>query len=378
MENRRLHIISFDNPFPPVYGGVIDVFYKVKALHAIGFEIYLHCFVDSDQTADDELKKLVKEVHFYRRHKRRSALKLLSLYPFAVHSRYSKVLVDRLNQTDAPILFEGQHSTFIARKHDFPNRKLLLRLHNLEANYYLGQSKSDTNYIKKTAYFSEYLKYSLYQKDIARFDAVLALSRFEFGQVQQYNKKAHYVPVFHGNVDVANLSEFGKYAFYHGDLRLPDNKKAARFLIKVFEKIPDYDLVISSGTDGGLLPQIGKAKNVSFIRFEDQAELATLLADAHINVMLSFQESGTKLKLVNALYGSRFCVINKNMVDDENLRELCVMAETEQDFISAVNDLKNKPYDDFAKRQKVVDAVLNDIENAKKIEAIVNSQRKTP
>ena len=50
MPLKKLHIISFDNPYPPVYGGVIDVFYKIKDLHAEGYEIYLHCFVDEDQT----------------------------------------------------------------------------------------------------------------------------------------------------------------------------------------------------------------------------------------------------------------------------------------------------------------------------------------
>lgn len=371
MENRRLHIISFDNPYPPVYGGVLDVFFKVKALHAIGFEIYLHCFVDSDQTADDELKKLVKEVCFYRRNKRKSALKLLSPFPFAVHSRYSKDLVSNLEKVDAPILFEGQHSTFVARLHEFTGRKLILRLHNLEANYYLGQSRSETNRIKKTAYYSEYLKYSFYEKDIAKFDAVLALSHFEFEAAKRYNKNMFYIPVFHGNENVADLSEFGRYAFYHGDLRLADNRRAARFLIKVFQKIPDYRLVIASGNDGGLATLIAKSQNVSFAGFENQQELTKLLEGAHINVMLSFQESGTKLKLVNALYNSRFCVINANMIDDENIRGLCVLAETEQDFIDAVNNLKNTPYSGSAARQKVLDAILNDIENARKIEAVL-------
>ncbi|RZJ28406.1 MAG: glycosyltransferase [Flavobacterium sp.] len=370
MEDRRLHIISFDNPYPPVYGGVLDVFFKVRALHKIGFEIYLHCFVDSDRGADDELKKLVKEVHFYRRNKRKSALKLLSPYPFAVHSRYSKDLVANLEKVKAPILFEGQHTTFVTTLHEFPNRKMVLRLHNLEANYYLGQSRSETNHIKKTAYFSEYLKYTFFQKDIAKFDAVLALSRFEFESAKQYNKNMFYIPVFHGNETVANLSEFGKYAFYHGDLRLADNRRAARFLIKAFKKIPDYNLLIASGNDGGLTSLIADVPNVSFVSFENHDELAKLLEDAHINVMLSFQESGTKLKLVNALYNSRFCVINKNMIDDHSVRELCTMAETEQDFVNAVNDLKDKPYADTSRRQKVLDAVLNDVENARKIEAV--------
>ena len=30
--SRRLHVVSLQVPFPPDYGGVIDIYYKLKAL----------------------------------------------------------------------------------------------------------------------------------------------------------------------------------------------------------------------------------------------------------------------------------------------------------------------------------------------------------
>jgi hypothetical protein len=39
-----IHIISFDVPYPANYGGVMDVFYKLKNLHALGTHIILHCY----------------------------------------------------------------------------------------------------------------------------------------------------------------------------------------------------------------------------------------------------------------------------------------------------------------------------------------------
>ncbi len=38
----HLHIIAFDIPFPPDYGGVIDVYYKIKTLSEAGVRIHLH------------------------------------------------------------------------------------------------------------------------------------------------------------------------------------------------------------------------------------------------------------------------------------------------------------------------------------------------
>ena len=130
MQGKPLHVVSFDNPFPPVYGGVIDVYYKLKALHELGFEVYLHCFVDSKSSPDPQLLELTKETHFYRRKKKQHGYKMLSIYPFAVYSRYRKELYANIAKVDAPILFEGQQTSFLAKKHGLNDRKLLLRLHN--------------------------------------------------------------------------------------------------------------------------------------------------------------------------------------------------------------------------------------------------------
>ncbi|WP_162127636.1 glycosyltransferase family protein [Flavobacterium phycosphaerae] len=67
MANKPLHIISFDNPYPPDYGGVIDVFYKLKSLHALGYAIHLHCFYDKRNAVSEELKAITETVHLYKK-----------------------------------------------------------------------------------------------------------------------------------------------------------------------------------------------------------------------------------------------------------------------------------------------------------------------
>ncbi len=46
MRTKVINIVSFNNPFPPKYGGIIDVYYKIEALYKIGYQIHLHCFVE--------------------------------------------------------------------------------------------------------------------------------------------------------------------------------------------------------------------------------------------------------------------------------------------------------------------------------------------
>ena len=40
----ELNIVSFAVPFPPDYGGAIDIYYKLETLNNLGIKIYLHCF----------------------------------------------------------------------------------------------------------------------------------------------------------------------------------------------------------------------------------------------------------------------------------------------------------------------------------------------
>lgn len=373
LNDKKLHIISFDNPFPPNYGGVIDVFYKIKALHSIGFSIYLHCFYEDRNEVSKELNEITEQVFLYK--KNRKPAFLLSSIPLSVTSRFHKGLVKNILAIDAPILFEGLQSTMIINKSKFLNRNIFLRLHNLESNFYSGMSKNENSFFKKFLYYLESKKYSVYQNKIVDFNHVFALSKYEYEFVKTKTEKISYLPVFHGNQKIETLSEFGMYAFYHGDLRLPDNKKAVAFLIKLFQKIPDYKLVIAS-SDGRKYVEnkaIGIA-NIEFVELIIDSQLDDLFKNAHINVMLSFQQSGTKLKVVNSLFRSRFCLINNNMIDDAEILKFCEIANSENEFITKIKMLKDKPFLDFENRHSALNLVLNDVTNAKKIEKIISNQ----
>ena len=65
MTDNHLHIIAFDVPYPANYGGVIDVFYRVKALSEAGVKVHLHCFEYG--RGEQEILKRCHEVKYYKR-----------------------------------------------------------------------------------------------------------------------------------------------------------------------------------------------------------------------------------------------------------------------------------------------------------------------
>ena len=69
----KLHVVSFQVPYPPRYGGLIDVFYKLKALKRAGCHIVLHTYRYAESFVQDEsvirqgLAGLADEIYFYER-----------------------------------------------------------------------------------------------------------------------------------------------------------------------------------------------------------------------------------------------------------------------------------------------------------------------
>jgi len=369
MQKKELHIVSFDNPFPPNYGGAIEVFYKIKALHEIGYTIYLHCFVNSIPTKSPELDAIVSEVYFYKNS--HNPFYFFSKIPFSVLSRNNKELLNNLKKNKAPILYEGLKTAYSFEDKAIENRIKVVRLHNLEQDYFKGIAVSENNWIKKVLYFLESRKYESYEKKLQYFDRVLALSKFENEYINSKFHNSSYIPVFHGNEKVEIVEGLGKYAFYHGDLRTSDNRKVAKYLIEVFKEI-DYKLVIASGSKEKFVKKhIGNAQNIEFVFLKDFEMLKQLLGEAHINLILSFQRSGTKLKLLNSLFRSRFCIINENIIDDEIVSDFCVKIDSKEKLISQINVLKSEPYSDSEKKKAVLEKYLNDKTNAQILAGIL-------
>ena len=68
METERfIHVVAFNVPYPPNYGGIIDIYYKLEALRKEGLKIILHTYL-YDRTRATELDDICHKVFYYRRH----------------------------------------------------------------------------------------------------------------------------------------------------------------------------------------------------------------------------------------------------------------------------------------------------------------------
>lgn len=337
MNNQTLNIVSFDVPFPANYGGVIDVFFKLKALKKLGLQIILHTY-EYGRGEQKELEKYCEKIYYY---KRKVKIKnVFSSLPFIVKTRSNKELTANLLINNYPILFEGIHTTFPLLKNDFKNRIVIVRAHNIEHNYYKGLSKSETNKFKKLFFNSESIKLHKYQTILNKVDYILSISPMEQDYLSSiFPLKSIYIPAFHEHSIVGSKIGKGKFALYHGDLRVSDNLRACSYLISLFSKT-SYPLVFASDFGNPKLEnEIKNYENISLWKLSNNEELSELINNAQINILPTFQNTGIKLKLINALFNGRFCLVNDKMILNTGLEKLCSIANSKKEFIEKIEEL---------------------------------------
>ena len=333
-----LHIISFDVPFPANYGGVIDVFYKIRALHRAGIKIHLHCFEYNRKPAP-ELELFCTSVHYYKRNTGLPAN--IGLKPYIVASRMSKELLADLLKDDYPILFEGLHSCGFMADRRLKDRLLIYRESNIEHQYYYHLAKAEKNPAKKLFFIGESLRLRLFQKILRHASVMLSVSQEDTKYLSTHfpANRVVYLPSFHNQDEVNILPGQGTYALYQGKLSVPENSHAAEFLIKHVWQDSLPELVIAGLDPPGWLTRMAADRpNIRIIPNPPEEEMFRLIQEAHVNVMVTFQSTGLKLKLLNALFNGRFCLINPQMVSGTSLGPMCEIAS---DPVSLRNKLQS-------------------------------------
>lgn len=369
---KTLHLVSFDVPFPANYGGVIDVFYKIKALHQQGVNIILHCF-QYGRPQQEILTKYCSKVYYYNRSKYKNPF--IGKTPYIVLTRNNEELLDNLKADNFPILFEGMHCTFFLNHKALKNRIKLVRNHNIEHDYYKNLEKVETNFFKKYFFRTEADNLKRYEKVLLKATKVLAISPSDFKYLNSHYKNALLVSAFHANETVKIEKGKGKFILYHGNLSVGENNHAALYLVKeVFSEI-DFPVIIAGNNPSSELKDIcAKYAHIQLISNWNNDQIVDAIHQAQMNVLVTFQATGIKLKLLNALFNGRFCVVNHQMVEQTGLENTCLIAKNAKqmieiiqakldtdfetkDILNRIEILNNEMFSNTINAQKIIDLI---------------------
>ena len=366
--DKYLHIVCFDVPYPPDYGGVIDVFYKIKALHNEGVKIHLHCF-EYGRGKQSELNEFCEEVIYY---KRNLGLRYVSTgLPYIVGSRANEYLLKNLLKNDYPVLMEGIHCTNFLFKDQLPNRKIFVRLHNVEFEYYDQLAKNESSLFKKIYFKNESRLLKKYEKKIAGKAMLLSISKKDVEVYKKYfyADNIQYLPPFIFYDKVNSTEGKGNYCLYHGNLSVNENEKAALWLLKnIFtDNIPF--VIAGKNPSEKLIRLTEENKYVSVVADPSEEKIKELISNAQINVLPSFNVTGIKLKLLNALFNGRHCIANKEAVEGTGLETYCHIASDSTAFKTLISTLLEKNFmkEEINKRRQLLEEKFNNEINAKQL-----------
>lgn len=364
---KHLHILSFDVPFPPNYGGVINVYFKLKSLKQQGVKIHLHSY-QYGREESRELEQLCYKVHYYKRKIYKDPF--FGKLPYIVSTRNSGVILDNLMQDDYPVLFEGLHTCYYLGSDELAKRCKVVRMHNIEHVYYKYLSKLEPNLFKRYFFHAEARKLRKFEKNLKKSSLTAAISPADHQYLDIKYKNSFYLPVFHPNEEVNIQLGTGEFALYHGNLSVGENNEAAMYLIhEVFNDL-DYPLVIA-----GMRPSkelklaVQENPNIKLLATLSSKQILQLIQQAQINILPTAQNTGIKLKLINVLFKGRHCLVNDKMVMNTGLEDLCVIANTPREMKRMVNKLKKQPMDDdqiTMRREILMDNFCN-TQNAQKL-----------
>ena len=133
-------------------------------------------------------------------------------------------------------------------------------------------------------------------------------------------------------------------------------------------------LIIAGKDPSSLLTEAAKPYDfIKIIANPNETEMNDLILNAQINVLLSFQRSGMKLKLLNALYRGRFCVANQQMIQNTGLESLCYVKNTSKELAATIESLMNVQFSQkqITDRKDILEKSFSNVQNAVKIAKIL-------
>ena len=83
--------------------------------------------------------------------------------------------------------------------------------------------------------------------------------------------------------------------------------------------------------------------NVTLVDSPDKEQMEHLINGAHVHLLITFQPTGIKLKLLNVLYAGGHVVVNPPMVTGTDIAELCAVGRDDRELIHLCQHYIDQP-----------------------------------
>ncbi|MFD1551577.1 glycosyltransferase family 1 protein [Putridiphycobacter roseus] len=368
MDKQHLHFVSFDVPYPPDYGGIIDVFYQLKALHDLGVNITLHCFYyTGNNPPNKKLEQFCSSINYYHRKKHVGKL-LASKLPFIVATRNDSNLLKNLLLDKSPILFSGLQTCYFLNHPALKDRRKIVRAHNVEHDYYKGLALGENNLVKKQYYLWEAKKLEKFEQILKDASGILSISKKDINHFKKYTKTWHVPPFYNNQVIAYNAQNVAvPYGFFHGNLSVIENINAVLFILREIAPKTKFPIIIAGKNPAKIIvDKINLLANVSLQANPNAKEMEALMTAAQVHLLFTDQQTGIKLKLMHSLAKGKHIIINSKMDDEGLFKGLCQVIDNPKEIKQTFEKLMVTPFTikDYEKRKENFTRVFNNQKGA--------------
>jgi glycosyltransferase involved in cell wall biosynthesis len=310
MKPAKIVVVTGFFPYPPLHGGMVDVWKRIEGLKELGFQIDLvytakESPLDADKQAALACVNTLIEVP-----RSNSVWGLFLKQPLQVVSRRALKTVP-LERTYDAVLLEGDYVGMFLENESVNYQKSILRVHNNEAVYFKNLAKSTRSILKKIYYRIEAFKFGLYSERLfKKVSSLWYISQEELAQDSRKVKTIEklWMPPPFKLTELGAPSLHGKKVLFVGSLFMDNNSEALRwYLEKVHpllrEKYDDYQLVIA-GSSGDRDEFDLRTQYESYSQCElhiNVRDLSNLYQEATVFINPMQHGAGVKIKSIDAL-----------------------------------------------------------------------------
>jgi hypothetical protein len=164
----------------------------------------------------------------------------------------------------------------------------------------------------------------------------------------------------------------GTLCLYHGNLSVPENERAALWLLcNVFTRIRVPFVIAGKKPSRRLQKMSHLCQHTCMVANPSEAEMDDLVRKAHINVLPCFNKkiTGIRLKLLHALFQGRHCIVNEPMVSGTGLEGACHIGANAKAFASIIAQLYHRAFteEEIELRQRLLSGTYDNEKNTSRL-----------
>lgn len=302
----KILVVSGFIPSPPIFGGAIDVWERIKGLTSLGHEVDLVVTekLNPTQKQINEIAKYTR--HFFFTRRKNQLQQLFSNLPLQFLSRKGLASIN-INQTYDLVILESEFCWSIILNKSIIYKNIVVRVHNIESHYFKMLGKSSNNLRQKIYYKLETSKIkNLSALVFDKADKLWFISKDDLAAVNLLNKSVFMpFPVNDENIEPALKTE--NNVVFMGSLFMQNNTFGLDWYLKnvhplLIAEVSDYHFYIVGSLkeeNKEIQDKYGHLSQVTFVVNAPCLKQYYQKAKVFVNPM--FHGSGVKVKSVNAL-----------------------------------------------------------------------------